>query len=141
VIFSSLLHDHALLAAVLGRIHSLSVHSKRTRFSLTHALELTERFPSLIHLKLTISSMRIWLALLIILFNGLPNLVHVKIHSQWKTFFDDQLYLIDDIARRRRQVSPQPSCKAPDVSVKVNKEGLDVYLDDCPICVEKIFCT
>jgi hypothetical protein len=73
-------------------------------------------------------------SLLDILLDGLPKLIHLKIHFQKNKLSDDWSCLIDDFIGRRRQAFPHHPCNIEEVSVSIEGKIVDMYFSGCPIC-------
>jgi len=136
-IFSPLLHDDLSLIHVFTQLQSLYLVSKYIRFPLEYALQLVEWFPSLVHLELEIYSVDTCVSLLNVLLDGLPKLIHLKIHFYKNKLIGDGTIFIDHIISRRRQAFPLVICNQDEVSVKIDGQILDIYLNGCPICVDR----
>jgi hypothetical protein len=125
------------LIPVFNRLQSLYLLTGAVLFSLNYATKLVERFPSLIHLKLEIYEIDRSTPLLNILLDGLPKLIHLKLHFYRNKLSGDGTCLINYVIERRRQAFPHSLCNEDKVSIKGDKNMMDIYLGGCSICAKR----
>jgi hypothetical protein len=138
-IFSSLLYDDLSLIHVFAQLQSLYLVSKYIGFPLEYALQLVEWFPSLVHLELEIYSVDTFVSLLNVLLDGLPKLIHLKIHFHKNKLLCDGTCLTNHITERRRQAFPHHIIKDDEIYVKIDGKILNIYLNGCSICEKTNF--
>ncbi len=103
---------------------------------LIHASKIIEHFPSLIHLEFEIYFAHLCKLLLDILFDGLPKLIHLKIHFRKNKLLGDWSCLIDYFIERRRQAFPNHPCNKEEVAVNIEEKIINIYFSGCPICAK-----
>jgi hypothetical protein len=134
LIFSPILYDNPSLIPVFYRLKSLYLLTKDLRFPSKYALQLIERFPSLIHLELEVYSLDKCIPLLDVLLDGLPKLIHLKIHFHKNKSLHDGTCLTNHVIERRRQAFPHYIFKEDEIYVIIDGKILHIYLNGCLIC-------
>ncbi len=134
LIFSPILYDHLSLIPVFNRLRSLHLLTGAVLFPSNYATKLVERFPSLIHLKLEIYEIDRNTPLLNILLDGLPKLIHLQIKFYEDRSLSNETSFINSVIERRRQAFPHHIYNYDEISVKMDRRILDIYLSGCSIC-------
>ncbi len=136
LIFSPLLYDNASLTPLFDRLQSLYLLTDYISFPLIHASKIIDRFPSVIHLELEIYSVHLRKSFLNIILDGLPKLIHLKIHFRKNKLSGNWSWLIDYFIARRRQAFPHHPYNKEEVSVNIEGKIIDMYFSGCPICAK-----
>jgi len=139
LIFSSILYNNPSFIPIFHRLKSLYLLTKGIYFPVKYALNLIERFSSLIHLELEIYSVDKCRPLINILLDGLPKLIHLKIHFHKNKLLCDGTCLTNHVIERRRQAFPHHIIKEDEIYVKIDGKILNIYLSGCSICEKKNF--
>ncbi|CAF1072069.1 unnamed protein product [Adineta ricciae] len=96
--------------------------------------KLIERFPSLVHLEFQLSFGKELPPLLDIFLGGLPDLVHIRVHFDLIRLVQNEKHCIDYIAKKRRTAFPWIACNAEDISVRIVRKTVNIYLKGCSMC-------
>ncbi len=139
LIFSPILYDNSSLTHIFHQLQSLYLLKEYIGFPIKYATKLIQRFPSLIHLELEIYSVDKCIPLLDILLDGLPKLIHLKIHFEKNKLLTDETCLIDHVIERRHQAFPHHVYNRDEVYIKIGEKIMDIYLTGCSICANVKF--